>query len=77
MKQQLQQPKSQQRQPERKIYRMTYLSDSKSVGDYVSIRRKSKREQNYVPSSLSETEESNVKKLNCKPKNSKNEARKK
>ena len=77
MKQQLQQPQSQQRQPERKIYRMTYLSDSKSVGDYVSITRKSKREQNYVPSSLSETEKSNVEKLNCKPKNSKNEARKK
>lgn len=77
MKQQLQQPQSQQRQPKRKIYRMTYLRERESVGDYVSTRRESKREQNYVPSSPSESEKSDVEKINCKTKNSKNEATKK
>ena len=56
---------------------MTYLRERESVGDYVSTRRESKREQNYVPSSPSESEKSDVEKINCKTKNSKNEATKK
>ena len=58
-------------------YTEWHIWERESVGDYVSTKRESKREQNYVPSSPSESEKSDVEKINCKTKNSKNEATKK